>query len=268
MIPYPEIDPVAISVFGREVRWYSVMYMIGIVYMFWWLRRGALRGRLALDARKIESLMLTGVVGMMLGARTFYVLVYNFPFYAEHPEKILQLSQGGLSYHGALIGIALATLIFAKVQKVPYLNLTDHICCAVPLGIAFGRIGNFINGELWGRTTDVAWGMVFPAAGMEPRHPSQLYNSLLEGWLMFAIMLYLYERRKDLAPGALSGLYLIMYGCVRLFAEQFRQPDAQLGLLTLGLSMGQILCLLMITFGAGTLLVVSRISGGLRLKAS
>ncbi len=258
MLKYPEFDPVAFTVLGKDVRWYSVMYMAGILFAFWFFRRAQRLGRLVLEPRQIEGLMLTGVFGMMIGARTFYVLVYNFPFYAEHPERILQLSQGGLSYHGAIVGIGLAALLYAKLNKLPYLNITDHICVMAPFGIGLGRLGNFINGELWGRTSDVPWAMVFPGAGPEPRHPSQLYESGLEGWLMLALMMTLYARKRA-KPGVLSGIYLVTYGMLRIVGETFRQPDAQIGLLAGGISMGQLLSLLMITFGAGTLVVVNRL---------
>jgi phosphatidylglycerol:prolipoprotein diacylglycerol transferase len=257
MLRYPDFDPVAFSILGKDVRWYSVMYMGGILFAFWFFRRAARLGRLALDARHIEGLMLTGVFGMMLGARIFYVTVYNWPFYSEHPEKVLDLSGGGLSYHGAIIGIGLATLLYAKLNKLSYLNITDHISVMAPFGIALGRLGNFINGELWGRPTDVPWAMVFPDAGPEPRHPSQLYESFLEGWLMLAIMMFLYHRFRW-KPGILSGVYLMLYATMRSIGETFRQPDRQLGFLAGGLTMGQLLCLLMLAFGLGTVIVNSR----------
>lgn len=259
MINYPEIDPVAITIpiLDKEVRWYSVMYMAGILFAFWFFRRAQRLGRLHLQTGQIEGLLLTGVFAMMLGARTFYILVYNYAFYAEHPERILRISQGGLSYHGAILGIGLATLLYAKVHKVSYLNITDHICVMAPFGIGLGRLGNFINGELWGRVSDVPWAMVFPGAGDAARHPSQLYESFLEGWLMLALMLFLYARRP-MKPGILSGIYLVTYGCMRMIGEIFRQPDAQVGFLAGGLSMGQVLSLIMVAFGAGTLLVISR----------
>lgn len=260
MLEYPDFDPVAVSIFGKEVRWYSVMYMAGILFAFWFFRRAQRSGRLLMEQRQIEGLMLAGVFGMMVGARTFYVLVYNYPFYAEHPERILNLSQGGLSYHGAIIGIGLSTLLYAKVQKLAYLNITDHVSTMAPFGIGLGRLGNFINGELWGRTTDAPWGMVFPSAGAEPRHPSQLYESVLEGWVMLAVMMTLYNRKR-FAPGVLSGIYLIVYGAMRIIGENFRQPDAQLGFLAAGLSMGQLLSIGMIAFGAGTIAVVTRKAG-------
>ena len=259
MLKYPEIDPIALSLFGKDVRWYSVMYMAGILFAFWFFRRAQARGRLPLEPRQIEGLMLTGVFGMMVGARTFYVLVYNYAFYAEHPERILQLSQGGLSYHGAIVGIGIATLLYAKVHKLSYLAITDHISTMAPFGIGLGRLGNFINGELWGRPSDVPWAMVFPGAGDEPRHPSQLYESVLEGWLMLAVMMFLYQRLRGAKPGLLSGIYLMIYGTMRIIGENFRQPDPQIGLLPGGLSMGQLLSLIMIVFGAGTVLVTRRL---------
>ncbi len=254
MMNYPNIDPaivrigpfdlVGFTLGPLELRWYSLMYIIGLTVVYYFLRYGSRKGSLKMNYEQIENLMVYGLVGMILGARLTYVFVYNFPHYLEHPNEILAVWKGGLSFHGALIGITAAIYLFAKKFHLNFFNITDHVCVSVPVGLGFGRIGNFINGELWGRVTDAPWGMVFPDGGDLPRHPSQLYESMLEGWLMLIVMAYLY-RKKTYPPGFLSGVFLIGYGSVRFVIEFFREPDSQLGTVLGPFSMGQILCAIM-----------------------
>lgn len=249
MLYYPEIEPVAFAIFGHQVRWYALMYVAGLLFVHWFLRRAVRTGRAELTGPQLDGVLLTGFLGMLVGARATYVALYNPDFYLANPEQILHVNKGGLAFHGALAGIGLALFVFARVQKLAFLTLTDLVSTAAPLGIALGRIGNFINQELWGRTTDLPWGMVFPNAGEEPRHPSQLYESFLEGWLILAIMLWLYAKRPLLPRGMLTAAFLCLYALARFAAENFREPDVQLGLLSFGLSMGQILSSLMLAVG-------------------
>ena len=247
MMQFPEIDPAIFSIGPLQLRWYSLMYVIGLVAVYLFFRRGSRNGRLAMTYEQIESIMVYGLVGMILGARLTYVFVYNFDHYIQNPGEILSVWKGGLSFHGAFVGIALSVLIFCKRNKVPYFNVTDHICTAVPVGLGFGRIGNFINGELWGRVGDVPWAMIFPGGGPLPRHPSQLYESILEGWVLLAIMAFAYTRK--LKSGVLTGIFILGYATFRFFVEFFREPDSQLGTILGPFSMGQVLCALMWAFG-------------------
>lgn len=223
------------------------MYIIGFVAAYMFFKSSSKSGRLKMSFEQIENLMVYGLIGMILGARLTYVFIYNWGYYQDHITQIPAIWKGGLSFHGALIGIALAVLLFCKRQKIPYLNVTDHICTIVPVGLGFGRIGNFINSELWGRVTDSPLGMVFPNGGPHPRHPSQLYESLGEGWILLGILFFI--RRFHPKNGVLTGSFLIGYGVMRFIIEFFREPDSQLGFVLGPFSMGQVLCALMWVVG-------------------
>ena len=254
MLTYPEIDPIIVDLGYIQLRWYSLMYIIGLITVFVWLRRGVKVGTLDLNEDQVEKIMIYGLVGMILGARLTYVFVYNFPHYWANPGDIVAVWKGGLSFHGGFIGVITALLIFAKIHKISYLNLCDHCAVAVPVGIGFGRIGNFINGELWGRVTDAPIGMVFPSGGPLPRHPSQLYESALEGWLLLVILYFLHRSRPKL--GVTSAGFVLGYATFRFIVEFFRQPDEQLGTVLGPFSMGQVLCSIMWLFGGFVLLYV------------
>lgn len=250
MLTYPNIDPVAFSIGSLQIRWYGLMYFIGFA-VAWILASYRASRTPGWTRRDVDNIITYAIIGLLLGARLGYVVFYNLGYFLEHPVEILQVWHGGMSFHGGLIGAIIAMWIFAKRHGKSFFELTDLICpCAVP-GLFFGRLGNFINGELWGRVTDSPLGMVFPnpEAGPLPRHPSQLYQACLEGLLLFLI-LWVFSAKKR-PPMAVSGLFLLLYGLFRFIVEFFRQPDAQVGFVAFDfLSMGQLLCLPMIIIGA------------------
>lgn len=249
---FPQIDPNIIS-FGHiagveiAIRWYGTMYLVGLICAFALANREVRLGRSPYSEKQVGDLLFNCFLGAVLGGRIGYVLFYQTERFFSDPLYILQIMDGGMSFHGGLLGVLTVFLFFAKSTKTTFFQVGDFIAPLVPLGLGFGRIGNFINGELWGRTTDVPWGMIFPGAGALPRHPSQLYQFFLEGLVLFTIVYWF--SRKPRPIGAVSGVFLIGYGCFRFIVEFFRQPDEHLGLLTLGMSMGQWLSLPMIAIG-------------------
>jgi len=247
VLVHPNIDPIAFSIGPLAVRWYGLMYLIGFA-AGWWLGTVRIRKGLApVTRQQFDDLIFLAVLGVIVGGRLGYVLFYKPGHYLSHPLEIFAVWQGGMSFHGGLLGVMLAMVFAARRHKIDYLRLMDFVAPLVPLGIAAGRMGNFINGELWGRVTDVAWGMVFRGAGPEPRHPSQLYQFALEGLTLFVVLWWFSSRPRP--RGQVSALFLIGYGTLRFVAEFGREPDAFLGLLALGLTMGQWLCLPMILGG-------------------
>ncbi|MCP4699961.1 MAG: prolipoprotein diacylglyceryl transferase, partial [Gammaproteobacteria bacterium] len=243
MLIYPEIDPVLIQLGPVTIHWYGVMYLIAIT-LAWQL--GVLRARsrpdIGFSAAQVGDLIFYGAVGLVLGGRIGYVLFYDLPAYIASPLNILKVWQGGMSFHGGLLGVFIAMGLYGRQCGKSFFAVTDFVAPLVPPGLGMGRLGNFINGELWGNTTDLPWGMVFPYAGSLPRHPSQLYEALLEGLALF-IIVWLYSGRPR-PPMAVSGVFLLGYGGFRFFVEFFRTPDAHLGYLAFGwLTMGQILTL-------------------------
>jgi len=266
MLTFPKIDPVAVQLGPLAIHWYGLSYLAAFM-LFVYLGRRRLRHSpfvglvesIAWSEKDVDDLLFFGVLGVVLGGRLGYCLFYQPAYYASHPLEILAIGRGGMSFHGGLLGVIAAMLWFAHSRRRPWLQVTDFIAPCVPTGLAAGRIGNFINGELWGRfcAPDLPWGMVFPHSGsLLPRHPSQIYQFLLEGLLLFAL-LWLYARRPRKC-GEVSGAFLIGYGLLRFSAEYFREPDAYLGLLSLGLSMGQWLCLPMMAAGSGLWLWAQR----------
>lgn len=255
MIVLPEFDPVAITLGPLSVRWYGLAYAVGFLVAWWLGRVQARRPWSRLEERDVDDLITWLVFGLVLGGRLGYVLFYNLPYYIHHPEAALHIWEGGMSFHGGLLGVLAACWIFGKRRGIPFLAVGDFLAPLTPPGLFFGRLGNFVNGELWGRVTDGPWGMVFPSpsAGPLPRHPSQLYEAGLEGLLLF-IVLWLYGR-KERPTGAVGGLFLLGYGACRFIVEFARQPDAQLGYLAFGwLTMGQVLCVPMILVGVWLML--------------
>ena len=253
MLIHPQFDPVALQLGPLAIHWYGLMYLAGFITFLWLGRkRIALLKEPQINAKVLDDLLFYGVLGVILGGRLGYVLFYKAGYYFSHPMEIFAVWQGGMSFHGGFLGVLVAMAWFAHKHQLRWLQLTDFIAPLVPPGLAFGRLGNFINGELWGRPTDVPWAMIFPKADNVPRHPSQLYEFALEGVLLFAL-LWIYAR-KPRPLGAVSGLFLIGYGSLRFLVEFTREPDDFLGLLSLGMSMGQWLSLPMVA--AGVLLTV------------
>ncbi|TAK88120.1 MAG: prolipoprotein diacylglyceryl transferase [Betaproteobacteria bacterium] len=247
MLVHPNIDPIAFSIGPLAVRWYGLMYLVGFAAAWWLGMRRIARGMAPITRAQFDDLIFYAVLGVILGGRLGYVLFYKPGHYAANPLEVFAVWQGGMSFHGGLLGVILAMAWFAWRTRVDFLRLMDFIAPLCPLGIGAGRLGNFINGELYGRVTDVPWGMVFRGAGAAPRHPSQLYEFALEGLALF-VLLWWYSA-KPRARGEVSALFLIGYGSFRFIAEFGREPDSFLGLLALGLSMGQWLSAPMILAG-------------------
>jgi len=245
---HPQFDPVALSLGPLAIRWYGLMYLAAFGFLWWLGRIRIARGLAPIGREQFDDLIFLGVLGTILGGRLGYVLFYKPGYYLEHPLEIFAIWQGGMAFHGGFLGVLAAVAFFAWRRGVDWWRLMDFIAPCVPTGLAAGRLGNFINGELWGRPTDLPWGMVFRGAGSLPRHPSQLYQFALEGVLLF-VLLWWYAS-KPRARGAVSAMFLMGYGTFRFIAEFAREPDEFLGLLALNLSMGQWLSLPMIAAGA------------------
>jgi phosphatidylglycerol:prolipoprotein diacylglycerol transferase len=251
MLVHPQFDPVAIHLGPFGIHWYGLMYLLGFV-VFIWLGRMRLRtlNQPGWDNQFLDDLLFYGVLGVVLGGRLGEVLFYNPGYYFSHPFKILAVWEGGMSFHGGFLGVLVAMALFAKKRRIQWLALMDFIAPLTPPGLAFGRIGNFINGELWGRPTDVPWGMVFPKVDNLPRHPSQLYEFAMEGVALF-ILLWLFSR-KPRPAGSVLGLSIAAYGCFRFIGEFTRNPDEGIfGMMTFGISMGQWLSVPMVIIGGG-----------------
>jgi phosphatidylglycerol:prolipoprotein diacylglycerol transferase len=247
VLVHPNFDPVAFALGPVAVRWYGLMYLAGF-FAGWWLGRARIaRGHAPVTREQLDDLLFQVVLGIILGGRLGYVLFYKPGYYAGHPLEIFALWQGGMSFHGGFLGVLAAAALFARRHRVDWWRLMDFLAPLVPLGIAAGRLGNFINGELWGRPTDLPWGMVFRGAGEAARHPSQLYQFALEGLALFALLWWFSARPRPRAQ--VSALFLISYGVCRFVAEFAREPDEFLGLLALGLTMGQWLSAPMIVAG-------------------
>lgn len=257
----PEIDPVAISIGPVKIHWYGLMYVIGFLALWFFATRRAKQPDSGWTAEQVSDFVFYGALGVILGGRLGYMLFYNLPHYLAHPFDVLKVWQGGMSFHGGLIGVLLAMLYFARKTGKTFFTVADFFAPWVPIGLGLGRFGNFINHELWGRTTDGPWGMVFREAGPLPRHPSQLYQLALEGIALFVI-LWLYAR-KPRPTASVSGLFLACYGVFRILVEFVREPDAQLGYLAFGwLTMGQVLSVPMILFGVGLMMWAYRKNTG------
>ena len=239
-LTYPVIDPVIVEVGPFAIRWYALSYVAGILlvwrYMVWLARRRP--GDPTPEV--IDDFVIWATIGVVLGGRLGYVLFYKPGFYLDNPLAAFALWQGGMSFHGGLVGVVAAVWLFARRRRLDWVVLGDITVCGVPIGLFLGRLANFVNGELYGRVTDSPLGMVFPRAGPLPRHPSQIYEAFFEGLVLFAVLLWCATRTRSLSVrGRLSGIFLIGYGTARIFAEFFRQPDAHLGFLVVGTTMGQ-----------------------------
>lgn len=257
MLNHPVIDPVALQLGPVSVHWYGLTYLAAFgLFMWLGLRRlrhepfASLVKQGVWQARDVEDILFLGVVGVVLGGRLGYCVFYKPLYYLSNPLEVLYVWQGGMSFHGGLLGVVGAMIWFAHTRQRPFLQVMDFVAPCVPTGLAAGRVGNFINGELWGRVADpsLPWGMVFRGAGDLPRHPSQIYQFLLEGLLLFVLMWW--YAQKPRATGQVAAAFTLGYGVFRFIAEYFRQPDAHLGLLALGMSMGQWLCIPMVLIGA------------------
>jgi len=259
-LQFPAFDPVLVTIGPFSVRWYALAYIAGIllgwVYARMLIKRERYWGGPApLTVLDFDDFVLWVTLGIILGGRTGYVLFYNGPHFLESPIEIVQLWKGGMSFHGGFIGCVLAVVLFARVRGIPFLPLGDLTCATAPIGLLLGRCANFINGELWGRPTDVPWAMVFPGAGPLPRHPSQLYEATLEG-LVLGLTLWLCMRAGALKrPGLTIGLFAVGYSIARIICELFREPDPQLGFLWGGMTMGMLLSVPLMLTGFGFIAV-------------
>ncbi len=253
MWEFPNIDPVAFSLGPILIRWYALAYLAG--FLLGWrycLRLAGVDAEQRPNKDDVDDFLTWVIVGVILGGRLGYVFFYNAPYYLDHPGDILKIWQGGMSFHGGALGVILALIIYPYFKKIPHMKLADCVCASVPIGLFFGRIANFINGELYGRVTDAQIGMVFPGGGDAARHPSQLYEAALEGALLFLILFLMMRNHWIRAhSGIVSGVFLIGYALFRIFIEQFREPDAHLGFIFGSVSMGQILSVPMILGGLG-----------------
>ena len=245
---FSQIDPVAFSLGPLSVRWYGLMYLFGFAFAMWLAGRRADAPNSGWTRNEVSDLLFYGFLGVILGGRIGYVLFYNFDLFLADPTYLFKIWTGGMSFHGGLIGVITAMIWFAHKTKRHFFTVADFVAPLIPFGLGVGRIGNFMNGELWGRVTDVPWAIIFPEDGPEPRHPSQLYQFALEGVVLFIILNLFW--RKNPPRGAISGMFLLFYGLFRFLVEFVRQPDSQLGLYFQEISMGQILSTPMIIIGA------------------
>jgi phosphatidylglycerol:prolipoprotein diacylglycerol transferase len=249
-LPYPAIEPIIFQVGPLAIRWYSLAYIGGLLFAWRYMLRLAARSPDVASHEDIDDFLIWATLGIVLGGRIGYTLFYNFDYYAANPLAALQIWKGGMSFHGGVLGVIVSCLIFVKRRGISALRFADIVACATPVGLMLGRLANFINGELFGRVSDVPWAMVFPRGGPETRHPSQLYEAALEGLVLFIVMALL-SRSETIRnrPGVLLGVFMLGYALARATVELFRQPDAHLGILAAGLTMGQWLSLPMVAGG-------------------
>lgn len=253
VLAFPIIDPVAVSIGPFAVRWYALAYIVGLVAGWRIAMRLAAQPDSKVTPEQIDGFLLWATLGVVLGGRLGYVLFYNLGYYLQNPVEIFAVWQGGMSFHGGMLGVIIGMYLYCRIVKVSFLAFTDVIACVAPIGLFFGRIANFINGELWGRVApDFALSMIFPTGGPLPRHPSQLYQAAMEGLILLILINVLRWKTDSVQrPGILSGVFLIGYGMARIIGELFREPDRQIGYLVGGTTMGQWLSLPMVLVGIG-----------------
>lgn len=253
-IAFPDISPVAFSLMGLDIRWYSLAYLTGFIIGWFYILKLIKDQNNTFRPHKndIDDFLPIAVLGVILGGRLGYVLFYQPAYFLAHPLEILQVWNGGMSFHGGALGVIVAMFIFAKMRSFAFLRLADLVTAAVPIGLFFGRLANFANGELYGRITDWAYGVRFPMGGYEPRHPSQLYEAFLEGLVLFIILNIIYRKTKT--PGITASCFVMLYGTFRFIVEYFREPDENYGLILGHFSMGQMLSLPMVIIGLGLML--------------
>ncbi|MCL6707028.1 prolipoprotein diacylglyceryl transferase [Pseudomonas sp. R2.Fl] len=269
VLPFPAIDPVAFSIGPLAVHWYGLAYVAGIL-LGWWIARRLIatpslwpNASPAITAQQLDDFILWAAVGIVLGGRLGYILFYDFPAVAENPMRAIEIWNGGMSFHGGFLGATLAMILFARRHAIPVWNLFDLVASVAPAGLLFGRLANFINGELWGRVSDVPWAVVFPTGGPFARHPSQLYEAALEGLVILVVLQVMARGGALRRPGLITGVFAILYPLARIFVEFFREPDAQLGYLAGGwLTMGMLLSLPMLAAGVWALLRALRKAPG------
>ncbi|MEP3603941.1 MAG: prolipoprotein diacylglyceryl transferase [Stappiaceae bacterium] len=254
-IPFPTVDPVLVEFGPLAIRWYALAYIVGIILAWRYMRAlvttpALWGGRKRPTPLDIDDFVLWATLGIVLGGRLGYVLFYNPAYFLANPLEIVMLWEGGMSFHGGFIGTVLAMILFSKSRGLAILTLFDLAGAAAPIGLFFGRLANFINSELWGRTTDLPWGVVFPTGGPEPRHPSQIYEAVLEGIVLFFVLRLLTHKQKKLFhPGFIAGAFAAGYASARIISEFFRSPDPQIGFLFGGATMGMVLSLPMLVIG-------------------
>jgi phosphatidylglycerol:prolipoprotein diacylglycerol transferase len=258
LLPYPAINPVLVHLGPLAVRWYALAYIVGILAGWLYARTIIASKRLwggpaPLTAVDFDDFVIWITLGIILGGRIGYILFYNFPLFAAHPVQILELWNGGMSFHGGFLGCMVAIILFALKRKIPVLSLGDVTTAVTPIGLFLGRIANFINGELWGRPSSAPWAMIFPNGGPIPRHPSQLYEAALEGVVLFVVLNVLVRLGALKRPGLVTGSFALGYGIARVICEFFREPDPQLGFLWGGLTMGMLLCIPLMLAGIAIL---------------
>ncbi len=257
-LPFPHIDPIIFSIGPIALRWYGLMYLIGFVAALFLANKAAEKSNGLWTKEQVSDLLFYSFLGVILGGRVGYVLFYQFDLFLSNPSYLLRIWEGGMSFHGGLLGVITAIMLFARKTNKRILEVGDFVAPLVPIGLGMGRIGNFINAELWGRQTDVSWAFIFPTDPLQvPRHASQLYEFFLEGFLLFCILYYL--AKKPRALGVLSGTFLIGYGIFRMIVEFYREPDAHLGFIFSYISMGQILSLPMVIGGIALIMIGAKI---------
>lgn len=249
-LAFPAIDPTLVEIGPFAIRWYALAYIAGILLGWRYALRLCASSPAPIDRPMLDDFMLWATLGIVLGGRLGYVLFYKIGYFFHNPVEIVYVWEGGMSFHGGMLGVMVATVLFARQRKIPVLALGDIIACVAPIGLFFGRLANFINGELFGRPSDVSWAVLFPRDPETPRHPSQLYEAALEGIVLFAILWFVWNKTPlKNRPGAVIGVFLVGYGVSRIIVEFFREPDAHLGFIMAGISMGQILSMPMILAG-------------------
>jgi phosphatidylglycerol---prolipoprotein diacylglyceryl transferase len=258
VLPFPAINPVLISIGPLAIRWYALAYIVGII-AGWFYARAIISSQRLWDGpapftvTEFDDFIIWITLGIILGGRIGYVLFYNLPHFVAHPLEAFELWNGGMSFHGGFLGCVVATVAFALHRGLPMLSLGDVTTAVAPIGVFLGRVANFINGELWGRPTDVPWAMIFPNGGPVPRHPSQLYEAALEGLVLLIVLGAMVRLGALKRPGLVTAAFAIGYSVARIICEFFREPDSQLGYLWGGLTMGMLLCIPLIVAGAGVL---------------